>query len=490
MRLMYRKSVAAFIIASLMGLLLQSPAFAGAPGAPTSLTATPGNQQVALTWTAPVSTGGGGGIDHYIVEYSGDSGITYNTVVRSNSTVLSYTVTGLTNGTSYYFKVSARNADTSVGPASSEVMSTPVASFSPQNLPKYSACPTASIPSAGFSDTSLAEVNCIAYYGITKGTTATTYSPLDTVTRWQMALFLTRMATRTGVTLGNGANQGFSDISGYSSEIQTAINQIKQLGITVGKTATTYAPGDTVTREEMALFITRFLKKAVVGPGGHEEYINVYASTGPKEIKSLSTNFNFTDINRGTFEVRDAIINLWNLGVTDRQTSSTFEPTNPINRKAMAIFMANALAHTNARPKGLVLQSTSYRLPNGNSPTMSVTYRADDFSAIANARVDTFSYIHSLLAASHRFDAGSNILVVGQCSTYISATVASGTARCTVDSADRVTDSKGNLATFVVVTPVVNKIDIWAWTSPYVNTVYDNDIHAATASKVTVETHA
>ena len=116
----------------------------------------------------------------------------------------------------------------------------------------YSACPTGSAAAAGFTDTTSTDVDCIAMHGITTGVTATTYEPTANVPRWQMALYLTRMATSAGVTLGSGADQGFTDISGYSAAIQTAINQIKQLGVTTGTTATTYSPDDNVTNEQMA----------------------------------------------------------------------------------------------------------------------------------------------------------------------------------------------------------------------------------------------
>ena len=132
----------------------------------------------------------------------------------------------------------------------------------------FLACPSGSAAAAGFTDTTSTDVDCIAMHGITTGVTATTYEPTANVPRWQMALYLTRMATSAGVTLGSGADQGFTDISGYAAAIQTAINQIKQLGVTVGKTATTYAPDDNVTREEMALFLDRALATMVGGPGG------------------------------------------------------------------------------------------------------------------------------------------------------------------------------------------------------------------------------
>ena len=123
----------------------------------------------------------------------------------------------------------------------------------PASAALYSACPGTSAPAAGFTDTTSTDVDCIKMHGITTGVTATTYEPASNIPRWQMALYLTRFATAAGVTLGSGADQAFTDISGYSAAIQTAINQIKQLGVTTGKTATPYSPADNVTNEQMAM---------------------------------------------------------------------------------------------------------------------------------------------------------------------------------------------------------------------------------------------
>jgi hypothetical protein len=41
----------------------------------------------------------------------------------------------------------------------------------------------------------------------------------------------------------------------------------------------------------------------------------------------------------------------------------------------------------------------------------------------------------------------------------------------------------------VEVPPNINKLDVWAWTTTP-SVVYDNDIHGAAASKITVETSA
>ncbi len=444
-------------------------------GAPTGITATAGAAQVTLSWTAP---SGSPALTDYIIEYT-TTGTTWLQFSHEASTTASITVTSLTNNVAYTFRVSPVNSD-GVGTASAALTVTPVSSYTPNDLPTYSACPSGIAPTAGFTDITSTQVDCIKYYGITKGTTATTYSPMDTVTRWQMALFLTRMAVPAGITLGDGTGHGFTDIGGKSAEIQTAIGQIKQLGITVGKTATTFAPDDKTTREEMALFLTRLLKKATVGPGGNTEYVT--GSSGAKEIKSNDTDHNFSDLVGVTlYESLTAIKNIWNLGVTENSTATIYEPQDDMTRKAMAIMMANALSHTNARPAGLVLQASTYRVSGTPTVTLSATHRTAAFLPISGTPVDTFRFTHVITTTPTRFTA------TGLCSGTEASTV--GGTKCTVDVSDPTTNANGNLADFSAYLPGYSKVDFWAWTAG-VSTVYDNDLHATGASKITIETTA
>jgi len=83
---------------------------ASAPAAPTSLTATAGNAQVSLTWTAP-SNNGGSSITDYTVQYSSNSGSSWTTFGRTASTTASQVVSSLTNGTAYVFRVAGINAN-------------------------------------------------------------------------------------------------------------------------------------------------------------------------------------------------------------------------------------------------------------------------------------------------------------------------------------------------------------------------------------------
>src|SRR5579864_5912172 len=86
------------------------------PAAPTNLVATAGNGQVALSWSAS------SGATSYNVKRSTTSGGPYTTIASPSTT--SYTNSGLTNGTTYYYVVAAVNtAGTSAN--SSQVSATP-----------------------------------------------------------------------------------------------------------------------------------------------------------------------------------------------------------------------------------------------------------------------------------------------------------------------------------------------------------------------------
>ena len=91
---------------------------ATAPGAPTLTAATAGNASVALAWTAPASNGGSA-ITSYTVTAS-PGGATCTT------SGLSCTVSGLTNGITYSFTVTATNA-VGTGPPSNALSAIPAA---------------------------------------------------------------------------------------------------------------------------------------------------------------------------------------------------------------------------------------------------------------------------------------------------------------------------------------------------------------------------
>jgi len=371
-------------------------------------------------------------------------------------------------------------------PASAAVSATLQTMADGANL---SACPaSASIPSAGFTDTTSTDVDCIKYYGITTGVTATTYDPASSVTRWEMALFLTRLADVSGITLGSGADQGFTDISGKSTAIQTAINQIKQLGVTTGKTATTYAPDDNVSREEMAMFIERLATATTAGPGGTSSA--TAASVATTYINYVTTaTYSFTDIDAGdvTYEGHNSIVELWHMGITDLGHYATaYRPAAAMTRAEMATFMTNFLAHTNARPTGLVLQATSYSdwgTMVAATDQLHVSNRDASFDGIADTVVDVFGFQATTTLNEAAFAS------TGACKDALEADASGTEELCLMENSDYVTDQSGNvsilsssLAAGVKVDAEAESVQYWAWTAA-IGTYYSS---AETSSTVTM----
>ena len=87
------------------------------PGAPTGLTATSGNGIATLSWSPP-SSDGGSPVQGYFIE-----GGTSPSAADITDLVVSRTATigGLTNGTTYYFRVDAQNPDGDGAPATVQV---------------------------------------------------------------------------------------------------------------------------------------------------------------------------------------------------------------------------------------------------------------------------------------------------------------------------------------------------------------------------------
>ena len=350
----------------------------------------------------------------------------------------------------------------------------------------YLACPvSAAIPAAGFTDTTSTDVDCLAYYGITQGTTATTYEPTASVPRWAMALYLTRTMTETGVTLGTGADQGFTDISGKSAEIQTAINQIKQAGVTTGTTATTYSPDDNVSRQQMAMFVERMLDTITVGVGGNSDAelvgaaATTYINSNCGGAQACTATYNYTDIDSGTVTVEAsiAIKELYQLGIHDSISATTFSPDSDMTRAAMASFLVGALNHSNLRPAGLHIQSSTYSTIAATTPDLHVSYRDASFDPIVSTAVDVFKYRPTGVEGNVAFGA------TGLCSAAVLTTGA--ITGCLIDANEPATDLSGNLVpTATATAPLSQALGLaesttyYAWTAAAA-TAFDNDLHSS-----------
>jgi len=93
----------------------------GSQAAPTGLSATGGNAQVGLSWTAAA------GATSYNIHRGTSSNGQNSTPIATGVTGTSYTNTGLTNGTTYYYKITATGSSGTSG-YSNEASATPAAS--------------------------------------------------------------------------------------------------------------------------------------------------------------------------------------------------------------------------------------------------------------------------------------------------------------------------------------------------------------------------
>ena len=146
------------------------PAPATVPDAPSALMAAAANAAVTLSWAAPTSDGGAA-ITGYMIEYDTDMNFSSPpTTATTAAAATSYTVSGLTNGTLYHFRVAAVNA-AGTGASATAVSATPVASATVPDAPEVSSFTpemgvvgaTVMITGTGFSTT--AADNTVTFLG-------------------------------------------------------------------------------------------------------------------------------------------------------------------------------------------------------------------------------------------------------------------------------------------------------------------------------------
>ena len=129
------------------------------------------------------------------------------------------------------------------------------------------------------------------------------------------------------------APHGFTDRSAISPVFVEVVDCLAAYGITLGLPDGRFAPGDPVTRQQMALFVARFVAQAQQGT-------TAVPATAPDA---------FGDLDSGVPDAQRRAINwLASLGIATGATSATFDPGGTVTREQMASFLARALAVTGA----------------------------------------------------------------------------------------------------------------------------------------------
>jgi hypothetical protein len=345
------------------------------------------------------------------------------------------------------------------------------------------ACLGLALEDAGFTDVSMGSahydnINCIAYYDITFGTSADTFSPSANVTRSQMALFLSRMAARTGVDLDDLSDADFTDLDGQNSDRVDAINSLVNEGIMTGTGDDTFSPNAHVTRAEMALWLVSFVDALT-------DDVDLDPDTGQYTLKNApGTHDSFDDsLVSQPVHVDRAISVAFELGIAFGYSDLEFKGHRLVSRAEMASFITRTLGHTNLRPEGLTAQSSGTGILS-----IQVSMRAADWVADDNEPIDVFG---STSSDEVIFDDR------GRCVTRYVARVVVDNLACEIDAADFLTGAAGNVEFTVTpesVTPGQSTIDcgtegtytigapvdtmvnarFWVWTDDYEETVDDD----------------
>lgn len=201
------------------------------PGVPTGLTATAGNAQVALSWTAS------SGAASYNVKRSTTTGGPYSTVSSPSAT--NYTDTGVTNGTTYYYVVSAVNS-------SGESANSAQASATPSAPGAAPAAPTGLQATAGNQQVALAW---------TASTGAASYNVLRSTTSGSETSLASGLAsasyTDTGLT--NGTTY-YYEVSATNSS-GTSANSAEASATPAGTTSVTVSVNVLADRHQISPFI-------------------------------------------------------------------------------------------------------------------------------------------------------------------------------------------------------------------------------------------
>ncbi len=153
-------------------------------------------------------------------------------------------------------------------------------------------------------------------YGVTKGTTDTTFSPEAGCTRAQAVTFLWRAV---GCPEPSSDTNPFSDVK-FDDYFFDAVLWAVETGITQGTSATTFSPDDTCTRAQIATFLWR-----------------LRGSPAP-----ISPATKFTDVKTEDY-FYTAVLWAADNGVTKGTSDTTFSPDDTCTRAQIVAFLYRCL---------------------------------------------------------------------------------------------------------------------------------------------------
>ncbi len=207
------------------------------PGRPTAVTAISGDALATLSWVAPTTTGGSA-ITDYIVEYSSDSGLSWTIFSDGISSSTSATVTGLTNESTYLFRVSALNVVATGAVSESSSAVTPVA-------------PTTTTTTTTVAPTTTTTTTTVAPTTTTTTTTTTIVAPTTTTTTTTTS---TTTPSTTTSTVAPSSTQA-PNTTTTTQVLTTTTSTVAPTTTTTSTTTTTPVSGEPVAARVIPILV-------------------------------------------------------------------------------------------------------------------------------------------------------------------------------------------------------------------------------------------
>jgi len=185
------------------------------------------------------------------------------------------------------------------------------------------ACPATSLDPLPFDDVRPGAhthaIACGLRWGMLAGTSATTFSPADAVTRGQSATLLHRMLTAIGTGPAAGSPTTFRDVAASDAH-HGAIIALAGREIIEGREDGTFSSGEPVTRAQFVATLARLL-----------------AGSGDRPTPATTTS-RFDDVDPGSVHLA-AIEHLADLGIVTGVDATTFEPGAAVGRDQAVVLL-------------------------------------------------------------------------------------------------------------------------------------------------------
>ncbi|MGM7634688.1 5'-nucleotidase C-terminal domain-containing protein [Bacillus sp. Hm123] len=254
---------------------------------------------------------------------------------------------------------------------------------------------------ASFSDVSKDYKEAVDYLvsnKITDGMTDTTFGTAHSIKRVDAAVML---AKALKLDIKNVENSGFTDVP---KRAKAYVNALKKAGIVDGKTATTFASNQPITRGEAALMLAKAY-----------------------ELQGDNTNIPFKDVSA---RYKEAVGALVKHGVTSGKTPTSYGTNDNIKRGEYAIFLHKlsrvnkdftlSLMHTNdthanldnAPKKMTAIKEVRAQKPNAllvdAGDVFSGTLYFNEFKGQADLKLMNLMGYDVMTFGNHEFDLGSS----------------------------------------------------------------------------------